>query len=92
MKHLRNLNSEEAAAEEFDEITIRIPRGKYNEVTRMLLKLIGILKYCGDVGTGRSIEVEGFDKLYIDGDGADKIESVLLNGKEAEIDEVEDKM
>jgi hypothetical protein len=51
---------------------------------KALIHLLKFIKWIGDVGAGRSICVEDKNKnlIYWDGDGADKLGKILLNGKE----------
>ena len=68
-------------------LTIEIP-SKCGDSLQTIQKLMLALKWCGDVGASRGVTVEEFGnsgkdlKLGFDGDGADRIQSIKLDGKE----------
>jgi hypothetical protein len=52
-----------------------------------VLKVLHFFKWCGDVGASRSLDCEGRGIAGFDGDGADRINEIRLNGKPVEPDQ-----
>ena len=51
-----------------------------------VLKILHFLKWCGDVGASRGLTCDGTNIGGFDGDGADRINEIRLNGKLVEPD------
>lgn len=79
---LRTLVNERLKRDDDETVTITFtPRGDAKERVIAMLKL---MQFLGDAGSSRDLGViddSEFEKISFDGDGADKILDLKLNGK-----------
>jgi hypothetical protein len=53
----------------------------YGETFEAILRVLKAIKALGDAGHSTSVDIDGKAVAGVDGDGADRIEEILVDGK-----------